>query len=382
MSNPFDPSHIANPSILSMRPYQAGKPIEELQRELGLEHVVKLASNENPLGPSPKVLEAMAKAAADTHLYPDSNAYELKKRLAAYLSSESTSIDINQLTIGCGSNDVLDIIARVFLQPGKSAVYSQHAFVVYPLAVKATGARAIVTPANDWGHDLPAMAQAIEADTSLVFIANPNNPTGTYIDRKEIVSFLDQVPSHVIVVLDEAYIEYVDSEVSTDPVDGIELLSQYPNLIVTRTFSKAYGLAALRVGYSISSPEICDLLNRVRAPFNVNSLALAGAIAALDDQDYIERSRVVNRSGMAQLTTGLDELQLPYITSAGNFVAVEFPPERIKLSTQDIYDALLKLGVIVRPVAPYEMPNHLRISIGLEHENEACLKALKQVLSV
>lgn len=382
MSNPFDASHIANPSILSMRPYQAGKPIEELQRELGLEHVVKLASNENPLGPSPKVLEAMAKAAAETHLYPDSNAYELKKRLAAYLSSESTSIDIDQLTIGCGSNDVLDIIARVFLQPGKSAVYSQHAFVVYPLAVKATGARAIVTPAKDWGHDLQAMAQAIEADTSLVFIANPNNPTGTYIDRKEIVSFLDQVPSHVIVVLDEAYIEYVDSEVSTDPVDGIELLSQYPNLIVTRTFSKAYGLAALRIGYSISSPEICDLLNRVRAPFNVNSLALSGAIAALDDQDYIERSRVVNRSGMAQLTKGLDELQLSYITSAGNFVAVEFPPERIKLSTQDIYDALLKLGVIVRPVAPYEMPNHLRISIGLEHENEACLKALKQVLSV
>lgn len=359
---------LANTGVQGLSPYQAGKPIEELQRELGLEHIVKLASNENPLGPSKKALEAIQLAAADSVRYPDSNGYKLKCAL-----SEMLAVSAGQITLGNGSNDVLELIARAFIQPGKSAVFSQHAFIVYPLAVQACGGRAIVTPAREWGHDLTAMAQAIDDDTSVVFIANPNNPTGTALDEASLVDFLDKVPVNVVVVLDEAYFEYAGS--SSD-ADGVALLRHYPNLVVTRTFSKAYGLAALRVGYALASEQITDILNRIRAPFNVNSLGLAAAQAVLADLPYLEQSQRVNREGMEQLVAGITALDLAYIASSGNFLSVEFAAD-----TAELFQQLLHQGVIVRPVGVYEMPNHLRISIGLEHENRALLSALEKVLS-
>lgn len=358
---------LANKGIQGLSPYQAGKPIEELQRELGLDSIVKLASNENPLGPSKKSLAAVALAAADMSRYPDSNGFELKRALA-----EKLSVNAAQITLGNGSNDVLDLVARAYLEPGKSAVYSQHAFVVYPLAVQSCGARSIVVKARDWGHDLNAMADAIDNDTAVVFIANPNNPTGTAINEAGIVDFLDKVPANVIVVLDEAYFEYAAGD---EFPDGVSLLSHYPNLVVTRTFSKAYGLAGLRVGYAVASEKITDVLNRVRAPFNVNSLGLAAAQAVLADEDYLRRGIEVNRQGMEQLIAGFSAFDLSHIPSRGNFVAVEFSTD-----TGALYHQLLNEGVIVRPVGVYEMPNHLRVSVGLDHENDVLLNALKKLL--
>jgi histidinol-phosphate aminotransferase len=358
---------LANPGIRGLHPYQAGKPIEELQRELGLTHVVKLASNENPLGPSPAVVEACQRAVASITLYPDSNGFALKAALAARLG-----VDAAQLTLGNGSNDVLDLIARVFLGPGTSAVFSQYAFVVYPIATQACGARAIVTPAKEWGHDLDAMAAAIEDDTRVVFIANPNNPTGTALSRAEVEGFLRKVPEQVIVVLDEAYTEYVED---ADFPDGVSLLAQFPNLVVTRTFSKAYGLAGLRVGYAVSNPQVADMLNRVRAPFNVTTLGLVAAVAALGDNAYLVRSRQLNSEGMRQLEAACEQLGLPYIPSVGNFITIEVGDNALEL-----YQQLLREGVIVRPLAPYKMPRHLRVSIGLPEENEFFIKALTKVL--
>jgi histidinol-phosphate aminotransferase len=358
---------LANAGIQGLSPYQAGKPIEELERELGISGIVKLASNENPLGPSAAVLAACDKAARDITRYPDANGFELKQAIA-----EKFSLQTNQLTLGCGSNDVLDLIARVFLAPDSSAVFSEYAFVVYPIATQAAGARAIVAPAKNWGHDLDAMAAAIAPDTRVVFIANPNNPTGTSVNKLELLNFLCRVPEHVIIVLDEAYTEYVD--VPNFP-NGLSLLNEFPNLIVTRTFSKAYGLAALRVGYSVSSLQIADLLNRVRAPFNVNSLALAAAKAALADENYLRRSRAMNLQGMTQVVDGVTGLGLTVIPSVANFVTVEMPGEAMS-----IYQRLLQEGVIVRPLVPYGMPNHLRISIGLPAENAKFLSALQKVL--
>lgn len=358
---------LANSGVQGLHPYQPGKPIEELQRELGLSDVVKLASNENPLGPSPKVIEACRRHGGNVHRYPDSGGFELKHALSARLD-----VKPEQITLGCGSNDVLDLLARVFLDEGKSAVYSEHAFVVYPIAVQASGARSIVTPAKNWGHDLEAMADAVDGETRVMFVANPNNPTGTWSTRAEVEALLNRVPENVIVVLDEAYTEYVDDP---DYPDGLSLLDSYPNLIVTRTFSKAYGLAGLRVGYSISSPEIADLLNRVRAPFNVNSLALAAATAALEDDKYLAQSRELNSAGLQQLASGLKALGLSHIPSVGNFIAVEMPVDAAKA-----YDALLRQGVIVRPVGVYNMPRHLRVSVGLEAENQRFLDVLPKVL--
>jgi histidinol-phosphate aminotransferase len=358
---------LANAGIQGLSPYQAGKPIEELQRELGLSDIVKLASNENPLGPSQSVLDACAKAARDITLYPDANGFELKRAIAAKFD-----LQINQLTLGCGSNDVLDLIARVFLNPNSSSVFSQYGFIVYPIATQACGARAIVTPAKNWGHDLDAMAAAIVPNTRLVFIANPNNPTGTWLTKTELLNFLRRVPENIVVVLDEAYTEYVEE---AEFPNGLELLAEFPNLIVTRTFSKAYGLAALRVGYAVSNPQIADLLNRVRAPFNVNSLGLAAATAALKDDNYLMRSRENNSHGMRQLVEGLSKIGLNFIPSVGNFITVEMPSDALP-----IYQKLLHAGVIVRPLAPYQMPRHLRVSIGLPDENAKFLAALTKVL--
>ncbi len=358
---------LAASGVRGLHPYVPGKPVEELERELGIQEIVKLASNENPLGPSPTVVAAVTDALADTCRYPDGSGFRLKQALA-----ERFGLATEQLTLGNGSNDVLELVARAFLTASDEVVFSQHAFAVYPIVTQAVGATAVVTPAKAWGHDLEAMAAAITERTKLVFIANPNNPTGTWLDRQALTAFLDQVPERVIVVLDEAYTEYVE-----DPAfpNGLALLSSYANLVVTRTFSKAYGLAGFRVGYAASHPQVADLLNRVRQPFNVNSLALVAAEAVLADGEYLARSCATNRAGMDQLEAGFKALGLSWIPSVGNFIAVDMAQDG-----QQVFDQLLREGVIVRPVGAYQMPQHLRVSIGLEAENRACLAALARVL--
>jgi len=364
---------LAIKSINALSPYQPGKPIDELERELGLIDIVKLASNENPQGPSERVQLAIKKAISDTALYPDGSGFHLKKALSIKLKTTVESI-----TLGNGSNDVLDLIARAFLGPGREAVYSEYAFVVYSIATQSVSATARVAKALDknsaqpYGHDLSAMRQLVNDQTRVVFIANPNNPTGTWIDPTELKAFIASVPKDVIIVVDEAYCEYLDVDHYQNTIDWLEL---YPNLILTRTFSKAYGLAGLRIGYSLSHPDIADLLNRVRQPFNVNSLGLVAAEAALADDAYIARSRVLNNEGLKQLEAGFDELGLSYIPSVGNFISVDVGSQAL-----EIYDHLLKEGVIVRPIAAYKMPDHLRVSVGLKLENEKFLIALKKVL--
>nr|VFJ93069.1 MAG: histidinol-phosphate aminotransferase [Candidatus Kentron sp. H] len=354
-------------NIASLKPYRPGKPIEELERELGISNIVKLASNENPLGPGLQACEAIARCIQDLGRYPDGNGFVLKQALAAHLSVASEMI-----TLGNGSNDVLELVARVFATAEHEIVFSEHAFAVYPLVTQAIGARGIEVPAARWGHDLPAMLQAIGEHTRVVFIANPNNPTGTRIDAETLDSFLQGVPNTVLVVVDEAYREYVEE---SDYPDCVQWLSRYPNLIVTRTFSKAHGLAGLRIGYSISHPDIADLLNRVRQPFNANSVALAAAVAALADTAHVERTKRINDTGREQMTVAFHRLGLEYIPSAGNFITVD-----VEGPGQAIYDRLLHKGVIVRPVGDYGLPNHLRISIGLEQENARFIQALEDSL--
>lgn len=361
---------LAQPGVQKLSPYVPGKPVDELARELGLapETIVKLASNENPLGPSPRVLEAVRQALPELTRYPDGNGFTLKQSLA-----HRYGVALEQITLGNGSNDILELVARAFLAPGLNAVFSAHAFAVYPIATQAAGAQGKVVPARDWGHDLDAMLAAIDAQTRVIFLANPNNPTGTWFDAEALERFLTQVPEQVLVVLDEAYIEYAEGG---ELPDGLAYLAQYPNLLVSRTFSKAYGLAALRVGYAISSPRIADVLNRVRQPFNVNSLALAAACAALEDEDYLRASREANTAGMRQLEAGFRALGLSWIPSRGNFIAVDFARDAAPVN-----QALLHEGVIVRPVAGYGMPTFLRVSIGTEAENARLLDALQQVLA-
>lgn len=354
--------------IRAIAPYQPGKPIAELAREMGLDEtqIVKLASNENPLGASPRALAAIENQLMDLARYPDGGGYDLKTALSRHLG-----VATGRIVLGNGSNDVLEMAARAFLSPGASAVYSQYAFAVYPLAVQAIGAQGIETPARDWGHDLEAMAAAIRPDTRLVFIANPNNPTGTLVEVDALKAFLARVPPHVVVVLDEAYFEYLPAQLRGDSLSWIDA---HPNLIVTRTFSKAYGLAGLRVGYAVCQEQVADLLNRVRQPFNVNSLAQASAVAALDDEAFLAHCLKINQEGMEQLTTGLRELGIPYIPSHGNFLACQVG------DGAHVNRSLLERGVIVRPIAGYGMPEHLRVSIGLPEENTRFLKVLAEVM--
>lgn len=359
---------LATTGVQSLHPYEAGKPIEELERELGISNIIKLASNENPLGPSSKVLAAIESVLADTTRYPDSNGFRLKKALHRHYG-----LDAHQITLGNGSNDVLELVARAFLNPGDEVVFSEYAFAVYPIVTQACSARAVVAPAHEYGHNLQAMSEAISDRTRLIFIANPNNPTGTAFKQEELVAFLNAVPEHVIVVLDEAYTEYVEDE---DFPDGLELLPHYPNLIVTRTFSKAWGLAGLRVGFAAACVDITDLLNRVRQPFNVSHVALAAAEAVLDDQPYLQRSVELNRTGLKQLEAGLKAQGIGYIPGFGNFITAD-----MARPAQPVFEALLREGVIVRPLAGYGMPSHLRISVGLPEENDRFLRALKQVLA-
>jgi histidinol-phosphate aminotransferase len=351
----------ALPNITALKPYQPGKPIEELERELGLSNIIKLTSNENPLGPSKSALNAIVQASKELTRYPDGNGFSLKAALAKHVQLTS-----DQITLGNGSNDVLELLARTFVSSNDEVVFSQYAFAVYPLVTQAIGAKAVIAPASDFGHDLDAMTTLISEKTKLIFIANPNNPTGTALAPKQVETFLKQVPESVIVVLDEAYVEYTTQQFNT-----VAWLAGYPNLVITRTFSKAYGLAALRVGYSLSSPEIADCLNRIRQPFNVNSLALVAAVAALADKDYVEQSRQLNEAGLKQYVTGFEQLGLTYIPSKGNFITVD-----VKRNADSIYQSLLQQGVIVRPIANYGLPQHLRISVGLGEENQRCLDAL------
>jgi histidinol-phosphate aminotransferase len=358
--------------VRAIAPYQAGKPIAEVAREFGLDEasIVKLASNENPFGVPQSSQRAMAAAAAELGRYPDANGFELKAALSARYD-----VPADWITLGNGSNDILEIAAHAFVQRGESVVFSQYSFAVYALATQGVGGRAIVVPAREYGHDLDAMAAAIEPDTRLVYIANPNNPTGTFIPAAQIADFLDRVPANVIVVLDEAYNEYLAPE---HQFESAQWVRNYPNLVVSRTFSKAYGLAGLRVGFAIAQPAVTDLMNRIRQPFNVNSLAQAAAIAALNDKQFLEQGAQNNAQGYRQLTAAFDELGLEYVPSFGNFVLVRVGQDdgagaRVNL-------ALLKQGVIVRPVGNYGLPQWLRISIGLPEENARFVEALKKAL--
>ena len=364
---------LAAPGVKGLTPYQPGKPIEELEREYGVTNIVKLASNENPLGPSPMAMVAIKKELHELARYPDGNGFLLKQAL-----SEQLQISMPQITLGNGSNDVLELIARAFVTASNEVIFSQHAFAVYPIVTQAVNATAVVTPAKDWGHDLDAMANAVTENTRVIFIANPNNPTGTWLNGEALRNFVSQLPQHVIVVIDEAYFEYaIDKRLGAVGYPNAMLwVADHPNLIVTRTFSKAYGLAALRVGYAVSHPDVADLLNRVRQPFNVNHLAIVAASVAMKDHEYLEQAIQLNADGMRQLVQGFDNMGLPYIPSVGNFVCVD-----VGKAAANVYDALLREGVIVRPVANYQMPNHLRVTVGIPEENERFLQALKKVLS-
>ncbi|MFA7666138.1 MAG: histidinol-phosphate transaminase [Burkholderiaceae bacterium] len=354
--------------VRQIAPYQAGKPISELAREYGLDEagIVKLASNENPLGMPESARQALLGAIAELGRYPDSNGFELKDEIA-----RRYAVAPDWITLGNGSNDILEIAAHALLQPGDSAVFAQYSFVVYALATQAIGARSIVVPARDHGHDLDAMRAAIEPDTRIVFLANPNNPTGTFVPARQVEAFLEQVPGDVVVILDEAYNEYLEPELRFDSAQWVK---RFPNLIVSRTLSKVYGLAGLRIGFALAQPELTDLMNRVRQPFNVNSLAQAAAVAALGDSDFLERSYQLNRAGKQRLEQAFTELGLEYVPSFGNFVLVRVG------DAAAVYEQLLRAGVIVRPVAGYGLPEWLRVSIGLPEENEKFLTALSSAL--
>lgn len=362
---------LVQPQILGIHPYLPGKPVSELQRELGLTYISKLASNENPLGASPTVLTAIQNELKEIARYPDGSAYALKAALADFLS-----ISPEQLAIGNGSNELLELVARVFAGPDDEIVYSQYAFAVYPISAQVVGATGIEVPAKDWGHDLQAMLAAITDKTKVIYLANPNNPTGTVFNRVEWEDFINQVPKDVIVVLDEAYIEYAQAQLSDDEyANGIDYLTSHSNLLVSRTFSKAYGLASLRVGYMAGCKEIIQYINQLRAPFNVNHYAQVAAVSALADQGFVEKVLLLNQQGMRQIMDALALLAIDSIPSAGNFLCIDLGEHALKVNQK-----LLEEGVIVRPVSNYGLPQFLRVSIGTQVENQHFVDALKSVL--
>lgn len=357
-----------NPALKDLPVYQPGRPIEEVARELRLPpaDIIKLASNENPLGPSPAALQAMQKVLANIHLYPDGNAFYLKERLAAKLGVEPS-----QLILGNGSNEILEFVGHAFLSPGVDAVMSQYCFVVYPLVTKLFGANAIIVPAKNYGHDLDAMLRAITPNTRVVFVANPNNPTGTLASVEELTRFVEAIPPNVVLALDEAYLEFLDR-----PADFIPLVKngRKPNLLLMRTFSKIYGLAGLRIGYGIACPDLIAALEKIRQPFNTNSIAQAGALAALDDTAHMQRSRENNAAGLRYVESACRTLGLEFIPSAGNFILVKVG------NGGQVFEQMQRLGVIVRPMGGYQLPEWVRVTIGTPTENERCVAALKQVL--
>ena len=366
---------LAAPGVQQLRPYLPGKPVEELERELGITNSIKLASNENPLGPSTLAVEAIRQHAESVHFYPDGGGFKLSARLA-----EKFNVDPACVTLGNGSNDILELVSRAFLTPETSAIFSEYSFAVYPIVVQAVGAKANVAKAfpldhasMPLGHDPKALLDSVDGATRVIFIANPNNPTGTWLEPAVLKQLISELPDNVIVVLDMAYNEYMDESLQ---IDASEWLADYPNLVITGTFSKIYALAGLRIGYSLCSPEIADLLNRVRQPFNTNLLAQAAALASLDDEQHIKDSVALNDTGKAYLQQSFDDLGLDHLPTMGNFISVNLCRDG-----QTVYDALLKKGVIVRPVGNYNMPEFLRITIGTEAQNQRFIKALTEVLA-
>jgi len=368
MSFQFGPEYVR-----ALAPYQGGKPIAEVAREFGLQEstIVKLASNENPLGMPDSSRAAMQEAMRDIGRYPDANGFLLKAAI-----TKKYGVAQDWITLGNGSNDILELAARALVQPGQAIIYSAYAFAVYALATQAVGARAVVTPAVNYGHDLNAMAAAITPDTRLMYIANPNNPTGTFLSAEAIEQFLERIPAEVVVVLDEAYNEYLPAALQYDSINWVR---RFPNLLVSRTMSKAYGLAGLRIGFGIAQPAITDLLNRIRQPFNVNSMAQAAAIAALTDSAFLEKSAALNALGYRHLTEAFEAAGLEYVPSFGNFVLVRVGHDDDASARVNL--ALLKQGVIVRPTSNYGLPQWLRVSIGLPSENATFLQALERALA-
>ena len=364
-----NPTSLAlNPALASLPVYQAGRPIEEVARELGLPpgDIIKLASNENPLGPSPAAVAAMQQAAASIHLYPDGNAFYLKQRL-----TEKLGVDPANLILGNGSNEIIEFVGHALLAPGADVVVSQYAFLVYPIVTKLFGANLITVPARDYGHDLPAMLDAVTPQTRVMFVANPNNPTGTLAERADVVRLINELPEHVLLAMDEAYLEFLD-----DPMDLVPLVraGRKRNLLLIRTFSKIYGLAGLRIGYGIGHPDFIAALEKVREPFNTNSVAQAGALAALDDEAHVANTRANNAAGRQHFERALGELRLEFVRSAANFILVRVG------DGGRVFSEMQRLGVITRPMGGYQLPEWLRITIGTRAENERCLRTLRTVL--
>lgn len=358
----------SNPQLDSLPVYQPGRPIAEVARELGLDPatIVKVASNENPLGPSPKAVEAMRAVIDDLHLYPDGNAFYLKKRLA-----EKLDVATGNLVLGNGSNEIIEFVGHAFMSPGVDVVVSQYCFAIYPIIAHLFGANLITVPAREFGHDLPAMTRAITPATRVVFVANPNNPTGTLASRGDLVRFINEVPPHVLIVMDEAYFEFLD-----EPVDFLPLLraGENRNLLLMRTFSKIFGLAGLRLGYGIGDPELIRLLEKVRQPFNINAIAQAGALAALDDEEHLANTKANNSEGLAFFNLELRKLGLPVVPSAANFILVKVG------DGARVFKEMQQCGIIGRPMAGYQLPEWIRISIGTPEENTRCLAVLRAVL--
>ncbi len=370
---PCDFLQQANQGIAELLPYQPGKPIEQLERESGIKNSIKLASNENPLGPSLKAIKAISTSLDQLSIYPDGNGFGLKQAL-----SKKLDVSSDMLTLGNGSNEILELVARAWLNPQAEVIFSKHAFAVYPIVSQAVGASIRMAEAHSpdhlspFGHDLDAMLDLVSDITRVIFVANPNNPTGTWLTKKQLEAFIGKVPENIIIVIDEAYFEYVNED---DYPDSIGFLSQYKNIIVTRTFSKIYGLAGLRIGYAVSSPEIAEVLNRIRQPFNTNSLAQEAAITALEDSEHVEYSKQVNLQGLKQYEAGFGQLDIRFIPSVANFITADF-----KIPGITIYEKLLRKGVIVRPIANYDMPTWLRITVGNEKQNQRVLSALDEII--
>jgi histidinol-phosphate aminotransferase len=357
-----------NIALKTLPTYQPGRPIEEVARELNLpaNEIIKLASNENPLGPSPAALAAMQKVLGNLNLYPDGNAFYLKQKLA-----EKLGVTPANLVLGNGSNEIIEFIGHAYFAPGMDVIVSQYGFAIYPLVTKLFGANLITVPAKNFGHALPAMLKAITPQTCVVFVANPNNPTGTLAPREEVIQFVNDVPDRVLLVMDEAYVEFLD-----DAVDLVSLvrLGTRKNLILMRTFSKIFGLAGLRLGYGIGNPDLIAALEKTRQPFNINSIAQAGALAALDDDEHIRKTRQNNLAGLEFFNRAFRDLKLEFVPSSANFILVCVG------EGQKVFETMQKQGVIVRPMGGYQLPEWIRISVGTPHENVRCLGALKSAL--
>jgi histidinol-phosphate aminotransferase len=357
-----------NPALEHLPVYQPGRPVEEVARELGLSarQVIKLASNENPLGPSPAALAALKKALRGLHRYPDGSAFCLKQKLAAKLS-----VTPAHLVLGNGSNDIIEFLGHALLGPGDEMVVSQYCFAIYPIVARLLGARVATVPARDHGHDLPAMLRAVTARTRLVFVANPNNPTGTLAPAADVRRLMAELPQSVVLAMDEAYIEFLDR-----PLDLIPLIrsGRNPNLILLRTFSKIYGLAGLRIGYGIAHPEFIAALEKIRQPFNINSLAQVAALAALDDAAHVKKTRRNNFQGRKYFEKALSAMKIEFVPSFANFILAKVG------AGQEVFEQLQRRGVITRPMGGYQLPEWIRISIGTPAENQRCLQALREIL--